>query len=428
MEKAALPMKGSRHDTAGEIRSLLEEGLPRYLDILREMVGINSHTLNPAGVDSLGDRTADLFSEMGFSAERIPSANPRYGRHLLLNRPGDSGMRIGCLSHLDTVFSMEEEERNGFRWRVEGDRAYGPGTADIKGGTVVMLMTLEALRHGAPAVFEAIDWHLLFDASEEMESDDFGALCRARLAPAGTPGAMACLVFEAGTARGSGHNLVTSRKGRAEFRFRVEGRGAHSGVAHRKGASAIRQMADLVISIEGMTDYKAGLTVNVGSMEGGGQINRVPHLAEARAEIRAFDPEVFDAAVGDIMAFDGYSTVRSADGGFACRTRVDLVRSVPAWPVNVGSDRLFEVWQRAARLLGGDARQEKRGGLSDGNFTWDLIPTIDGLGPAGGNPHCSEADPESGKEQEYAVPSSFIPKALLNAMAIITLVEEEGLF
>ncbi len=414
-------------DIADAIRSRLEGLMPRYLDILREMVGINSHTRNPGGVDRLGDRTAELFGEIGFNAERIPSVNPRYGRHLHLHRPGTSKRAVACVSHLDTVFSPEEEERHDFRWRVEGDRAYGPGTADIKGGTLVMLMMLEALKEKAPAVFDAVSWELFFDASEETESDDFGALCAERLAPTGGGGALACLVFEAGTARGSGQNLVTSRKGRAEFRFRVEGRGGHSGVAHRRGASAIRQMAELIIRLEKMTDYGAGLTVNVGTVSGGAEINRIPHRAEARAEMRAFDPGVFEKAVADIMALGGLSTVRSADGAFSCRTHVDLVRRVPAWPENPGTMGLFHQWQRAARLLGGEARPEMRGGLSDGNFTWDVVPTLDGLGPSGGNPHCSESDPDAGKEQEFAVISSFVPKAVLNAMALVALVEDKGL-
>ncbi len=414
-------------DTADAIRSRLEGGMPRYLGILREMVGINSHTRNPGGVDRLGDYTAELFSENGFTAERIPSVNPRYGRHLLLHRPGGSRRTVACVSHLDTVFSPEEEERNDFRWRVAGDRAYGPGTVDIKGGTLVMLMTMEALGREAPAVFDALSWELLFDASEETESDDFGALCAERLAPAGGSIALACLVFEAGISRGNDHGLVTARKGRAEFAVTVEGKGAHAGAAHGSGASAIRQMADLVTRLEKMTDYGAGLTVNVGSVSGGTEINRVPHHAEARVEMRAFDPAIFEGAVAEIMALDGLATVRSAEGGVPCETSVDLVRRVPAWPDNPGTAGLFATWRKAARLLGGEAQTEMRGGLSDGNFTWDLVPTLDGLGPSGGNPHCSESTPGGEKEQEYVVISSFVPKAVLNAMALVAFAEDNGL-
>jgi len=102
--------------------------MPRYLEILRDMVGINSYTLNPSGVERLADYTAGAFSGLGFADERVPSAFPAYGKHLVLSRGGASGRKIGLVSHLDTVFSPEEEERNDFRWRVEGDRAYGPGT------------------------------------------------------------------------------------------------------------------------------------------------------------------------------------------------------------------------------------------------------------------------------------------------------------
>ena len=410
-------MKYLNTETGKAFLAYLERELPRYLDILREMVSINSFTANPAGVNALGDLTEKCFSRLGFCAERVPSSNPSYGNHLVLAKQGKD-KKIGFVSHLDTVFTPEEEERCAFRWRVEGDRAYGPGTVDIKGGTVVALMTLEAVRHAAPEYFDATTWQILLDASEETESDDFGALCRERLA-----GAAACLVFEAGLEQDGAHYLVASRKGRAEFRVITEGRGAHSGVAHHKGASALRQIADIIPRIEEMTDYNTNLTVNIGRMDGGSQINRVPHEATAVGEMRAFDPVVLDQAIARLMGFNGYSSVSSADGSFSCVTRVELVRRVPAWPRNESSDRLVSYWNEAGRLMGRRVAIESRGGLSDGNFIWDMIPTIDGLGPAGGNPHCCEHDPGRGKEQEYAIISSFAPKAALNALAIIRLFE-----
>jgi glutamate carboxypeptidase len=413
-------MKYYNTRTADAIREYLGREMPRYLDLLRDMVGINSFTLNSGGVNRLADYTAGAFSGLGFTDERVPSAFPAYGKHLVLSRGGQSGKKIGLVSHLDTVFSPEEEERNDFRWRVEGDRVYGPGTEDIKGGTVVALMTLEALRHAAPALFEDISWTMLLDASEETVSDDFGSLCVKRLGP----DALACLIFEAGKVRGKDFQVVASRKGRAEFRAAVEGRGAHSGVAHDRGASAIRQMAEVIQKMESVTDYHRDLTVNVGRIAGGSQINRVPHFAEAFAEMRAFSPEVLDAAVSEVLALDGLSTVKSADGAFACTTRMELVRRVPAWPENDGSRKVLSHWQTAGGLLGFTVHQEKRGGLSDGNYFWDKIPTIDGLGPSGSNPHCSERSPDGSKEQEFAVISSFVPRVVLNALSIVHLVEE----
>ena len=411
-------VKYSNEETAVKIRSFLDGRLRGYIDILKEMVGINSFTLNRTGVNRLADRTAGVFAGLGFSAERVPSAIAGCGDHLVLTRGGGHDAAIGCVSHLDTVFPPEEEERHDFRWRVDGERVYGPGVIDIKGGTVMMLMVLEALRAHAPAVFDRADWTLLLDATEETESDDFGELCRRRL-----DAARACLVFEAGLIRGPEYYVVASRKGRAEFRIAVEGKGAHSGVAHRKGASAIRQMGDVIRGLEDITNYDDELTVNVGRISGGSQINRVPHFAEAFAEMRAFSPEVFDRALADILKFDGFSSIGSSDGKFSCKTSVTLARRVSAWPYNEASDRLLGHWQAAAELAGVTVLREKRGGLSDGNFIWSAVPTIDGLGPSGGNPHCSEHAPDGSKEQEYVEVSSFVPKALLNAMAIIRLLE-----
>jgi glutamate carboxypeptidase len=175
--------------------------------------------------------------------------------------------------------------------------------------------------------------------------------------------------------------------------------------------------------MESVTNYDRDLTVNVGRIAGGSQINRVPHFAEAFAEMRAFSPEVLDAAVSEVLALDGLSTVKSADGAFACKTRMELVRKVPAWPENDGSQKILSHWQAAGDLLGFTVHREKRGGLSDGNYFWDKIPTIDGLGPSGSNPHCSERSADGSKEQEYAVISSFIPRAILNSMALLHMVE-----
>ena len=107
----------------------LDALLPAALDALRQMVAVNSFTLNAAGVNQVGDLTAALFEPLGFTSERPQaiacSAAPRppLGRHLILTRPGTSGRRIGLVGHLDTVYTAEEEQANDFTWRVAGDLA-----------------------------------------------------------------------------------------------------------------------------------------------------------------------------------------------------------------------------------------------------------------------------------------------------------------
>src|SRR5262245_6454335 len=143
------------------LNSFLEEQLPSALEMLRQMVGINSFTLNREGVNHLSRYTAECFAPLGFTAEFVPSVNPQFGEHLVLTRRGTGSRSVIMVSHLDTVFPPEEELRNDFQWQVEGDRIFGPGTNDIKGGTVVMWLVLAALQKLARPEFEATTWKLL---------------------------------------------------------------------------------------------------------------------------------------------------------------------------------------------------------------------------------------------------------------------------
>lgn len=408
-----------------KIQNFLENRLFEYLDVLQQMVAINSFTANARGVNELGKLTAEIFAQRGFQAEFVPSKQRGFGQHLFLYRkPASDSLdqpasTMALISHLDTVYAPEEQEKHGFYWRIEGQRAYGPGCVDIKGGTVMILMVLDALQEAFADIFEKTHWIVALNASEEVLSEDFSQSCLERF-PVDT---QACLVFEAGNIQSDVFKLVDARKGRAYFRIDVEGRSAHSGNNHQNGANAIVQLAHTIQQLTALTDYERQLTLNVGVVQGGTVVNRVPHFAHAEAELRAFSPSIFDEAIQKIMALQETSQVFSQDG-FACKVKIYVLERTSPWPENEATRRLFKVWQETAALLGMRVAAEKRGGLSDGNFFWQHFPTLDGLGPAGNNAHCSERDPTSGKDQEYVSIPSFVPKALLNTLAIQALIEQ----
>ena len=404
---------------AQSLQTHFETNLPRYLDLLKQMVAINSFTANAAGVNELGALTAAAFTELGFEAEFVQSAVPHYGKHVVLTRQGKGNRKIGMVSHLDTVFPPEEEARNNFAWREKGDKIYGPGTVDIKGGTVMMLMVLEALQQYAPEAFEATTWMLLIDAAEEAEAEDFGVLCIERLAG---PETLGCLIFEGGFYDGRAFKVVVTRKGMAVYRVAVEGRAAHAGTSHEQGANAIVQLAHTLTKIGAMTDYERQLTYNVGTVSGGTVTNRVPHQAEARLEMRTFDPEIYEAGIEQMLALNGTSDVSSPADDFPCSVTVEVLRKTQPWPRNEQTDRLYDIWRDTAAELGYQTIPEFRGGLSDGNHFWHAVPTTDGLGPSGKNAHCSEQSEDGSKEQEYVSVSSFVPKATLNSLAILKLI------
>ncbi len=406
-----------------ELQQYLTDNLPTYLNLLQKMVAINSFTANPDGVNHLGQLTAEFFAELGFTAEFIPSIYTGFGQHLVLTRPGKSGHKIGCISHLDTVYPPEEEEQNDFRWRVEGARIYGPGTADIKGGTVAIYMMLDAIRTFQPTIYDDITWVLLIDASEEDLAEDFGALCRRRLE---RPNTLAALIFEGGYMNDAEKEfwIVRSRKGMGVFNVQVEGKSAHAGSAHTFGANAIVQMAEVIQRLAAMTDYQRQVTVNVGVVNGGTVTNRVPHSATARLEMRAFDPDVYEETIAQILALSGLSTVQSVENGYGCQVQVELERRTLPWPINEATNRLLAIWQEAGAELGLRVKPEDRGGLSDGNHFWFALPCLDGLGIAGGNAHSAERSADGSKDQEFCLPSSLVPKTLLNVTAVLKLIAQ----
>jgi len=127
-----------------------------------------------------------------------------------------------------------------------------------------------------------------------------------------------------------------------------------------------------------------------------------------------------------LLALAGPGEVRSLTDGYPCQVNVEILSESRPWPRNAKTDRLMGFWRQAGNQLSLPIDAEARGGLSDGNLIWDVVPTIDGLGPSGGNGHCSERSPDGSKLPEYVRLSSFVPKSALNALAILKLFAETG--
>src|SRR5579859_440300 len=140
-----------------------------------------------------------------------------------MSRPGRSDKSIAMVAHLDTVFPPKEELANNFRWLVEGDRIFGPGTLDIKGGTIMMWLVLKALQAHNATGFQDVTWKLFWNSSEECLSTDFEEVCRQRFQ---NP-TLAVLVFEAENRTGKSSLMVAARKGRFTWKVTIKGRGAH---------------------------------------------------------------------------------------------------------------------------------------------------------------------------------------------------------
>ena len=231
-------------------------------------------------------------------------------------------------------------------------------------------------------------------------------------------------MFESGRIRDGQYGLVTARKGRISYRIKAEGKGAHAGGGHAKGTNAITCLANVVSEIGKLTDYGRDLTYNVGTICGGTVINRVPHFAEARGEMRAFTVDVLKSGEEELLSLQQQGDRQNSPDATRCRVRIEIENRWRPWPVNMDSIGLYEIWQDAAAGLGYQVVADQSGGLSDANWLWDYVPTMDGLGPDGGNAHSSERNEDRSKEQEFVRISSFVPKVTLNVLAVERMVEQ----
>lgn len=389
--------------------------LPETLDFLQRLVSVNSFTTNAAGVAEVARLTAEAFADLGFEASLVDCETPGTGPHLFLSRPG-AGDPIVLVTHSDTVFPEEEERENDFVWdeRVEEGRIYGPGTIDNKGGTALILLMLQLLREHDPAAFESARWIVAANAAEEIIGDDFARvtreLCQDR--------ARAVLVFEGGPREADGWHLVVSRKGRSTWRLEAEGRAAHAGSQHHAGINAIDALATVLPRIAALTSAAANRTVNIGHIDGGTVVNRVPHEASASWECRASEPDSLEEADRFFATLNG----TAANGATLRATRTGFTRP---WPGGEGTSNLFACWEAAAAAFGEKVRAVPRGGLSDANHLAGLGPVLDGLGPSGGNAHCSERSADGAKVPEYITTETIVLKAAMNALALSHLIAQK---
>jgi glutamate carboxypeptidase len=346
------------------------------IGLTRALVECESPSGDRAAVDRFVELMADTMAPL--AAVRRPSGGV-YGRHLVcdvrLPRQRKSGRdkpaHILVLGHSDTVWPAGTLRTMPFR--SEKGRLWGPGVLDMKGGIVLFVSAVRALRElEIPASTRV---RLQLNSDEEVGSPSSRALTENNARESA-----AVLVLEPST--GLAGKLKTARKGVGEYRIVIRGKASHAGVDFEAGASATLELARQIERIYTFTDLASGITVNPGVISGGTRSNVV--AAEARAEI---DVRVVHAA--DARALDKkFRALRAYDP--RCSLEVSGGLNRPPMPRSKATVRLFQMAQRMARELDLELDESLSGGGSDGNFTAALgVPTLDGLGAVGEGAHAT---------------------------------------
>lgn len=360
---------------------------------LADLVDIDSNSHDKAGTDRVAETMRGWLH--ADDIEAVHHADPAEGDVLLARLPGaqPSQPPVVLMGHRDTVFPTGTLLQRP--WRVDGDRGYGPGVSDMKSGLVLQCFVLMALRRMAPLPFPVLG---LFTADEEIGSQ------RGRIAiEAHARGARAAFNAEPGRVSG---NLVTSRKGGANFVIDVTGRAAHAGMNHADGASAIETLARKIQALHALTDYDAGITTNVGLISGGMSSNTVAPSAQGKLDVRFCtleQRETLFARIREIVAEPG------VPGTMATVTQTsEFLPLEPKW-----SQDLLARYQASAAQIGFAVEGEFTGGCSDAGFTASLgIPTLCGVGPVGAKAHT---------DHEYCCLDTLVPRAqaLLHTIAAL---------
>lgn len=407
----------SRQEIQDRALKILESIQPETTRFLRELVDLNSFTGNPAGVRANAYRIVRQFAPFGFTPAFVQCEMPGTGEHLFLESAG-AGPTILLVSHLDTVFPAEEQETAYAGWKEEGPIAIGPGTVDIKGGTAMMWMTLRAFFELDPELFGRVHWVLAFNAAEECLNHHFAEVCVPRIAGREAYG----FVFESDNKSDAGMEILSHRNGQVKCHLSVRGRGAHSaGVGCKNGINAITQLASIIGRISALTDHDKFITANVGIIRGGQSTNRVPDLAEAWFEVRFQDSAHYDAIKEFLLRLNGPGEIAAVSDGVRSEVTLTIEEEIAPWLPTEESLRLAGYWTQAAAQCGHTLTVSRRGGLSDANFLGSHLPMLDGLGPRGGNAHGIARTAEGSRITEFVDLGSFVPKALVNTLALMDL-------
>ncbi len=360
----------SRNATLKQLLRDLRARQDAMVKLLGEFVRCESPSHDKAAVDRCGQLVAREWTRRG-AGVRILRQVER-GNHVRAEiwlGKGKPAGQIMVLGHLDTVYPLGTLAKMPFR--VSGGRAWGPGTFDMKGGLVLALFAVDALR--AAGIAPAKRFVFLWTSDEEIGSES-----SRRAIEQEARRSDAVLVLE--PAFGTDGRLKTQRKGVGGAEIIVTGRSAHAGIDPEKGVNAVHELALQIERLMRLNDPRRGITVQTTVVSGGTLTNVVPEHAQASVDIRY--ARLADAARLSKKLRDVRPVLKGA--------RVELRRTGDRPPLERTADvrKLFTHAQSLMSEMGLSLGEASTGGGSDGSFTAALgVPTLDGLGAVGDGAH-----------------------------------------
>ncbi len=361
----------------------------RFLSNLEQYVNLETPSREKELLDKMSTSLKDDFK----AASCKVKVHERKSGNILECRLGNGKKQILLLGHIDTVFPVGTVSKRSFS--IKNGNLYGPGVLDMKAG---VLMILEIMRYFQDNIPE--DWSIcaLINADEEVGSADSQELIT-NIAKESDY----CICFE--PCKPS--HCTVGRKGIISFKVEFDGISAHSGVNYESGHSAIQALCQVVSGLYDLRDDEKGISVNVGTINGGGKSNIVADKAEFSAEVRYYEPSLKENLTEKISqicqkTFDSY-----------VKSKLEFVAVRPPMTQDAASKKLFELAKECAKPEGLELKPRIHGGGSDASFvSAQGVPVLDGMGAEG---DCAHTD------DEFAKYDTLIPRLKMNIALISSL-------
>jgi len=362
------------------------------LSLLERLVNINSGTLNLAGVRQVGDVLRAQFDALGFTTRWVDGAPFQRSGHLVAEHPGP-GQKILLIGHLDTVF----EPDNPFQkfQRINDSTAKGPGIIDMKGGDVILLFALRALKDAG--ALDKMNITVVFNGDEEEAGTPIEAARKTLIDAA--KGASAALGFEDGA--GDPKTAVVSRRSAGSWTLRTTGTPAHSGQIFKPevGAGAVYEASRILHEFYTRLSSEQYLTFNPGFAVGGtlvkvdtdgvsgsgaGKRNVVAEHMEVNGDLRTLSPAQHAKAKKTMTEIVSRHLPKTS-------ATITFDDGYPPMAPTAGNKRLLAMYDRASRDIGAGgvvAVDPSRAGAADVSFVASIVPMIiDGIGLSGHDDH-----------------------------------------
>lgn len=376
-----------------DVLSFIERHEKEQLDFLIKLCNQNSYSFNREGVNSVGEMIVNHLNGI-LPVHQIEKFEKVGDSHIFST--GDFEKSIYLAGHMDTVFP----KTHAFQMcSIKGDILNGPGTGDMKGGLVVIIYALKALKK--TGILDDLQLTVIFNSDEEI-----GSKYSQKIMERERQKALMCLVAECA---GVNNSIVVSRNGKMGAKMKSYGKSQHVSVGNHEKSSAILEIAHKIIEIESLNNIYPGVSLNIGKVEGGLGPATIAAEAEAYIDIRWEQEEHKEKLVSNIESIIGKKELKG------CYSEFEILNNRPSMPFSGNNQNLIDTIKALGQEIGQNVPTEHRRGTSDANYFGSInVPTIDGLGPI------SEWDHT---ENEYIKISSLHDRTRLLALFLLKIAE-----